>query len=305
MMADKRGCNRNVTALEMVVRNDCEDLCSAVQKSHNDGKFDKESLVFNNGQAAVEVKTREPNIARSVLTCLVVLLLLAVCVVVVVLLVRSTDKPTSINQVCSNSNCVLSAAKLISGANLSADPCIDFYEYSCGGWKAQNFIPGSDSEWNGFTTRRKAIANILKRALDSNTIVHEKGNAIEKVLNLYTSCTNTTHLDVLGAGPLNTLLEELGSWPIINDTWKDNEWNMEEAIFTHHSIFFSYIHHGRPAPIFNSYVKVDDRNSTTHIISVSKCAYLFIMCLHPYLHICIQIYYVSAYIYLYHLPRFE
>ena len=270
-MDDKRGCNHNVTPLEMLAtsRNDCEGLSNAAKTSQVDGRFDKESLVMGNGQTEAEVKTRKPKVARSVLATLVVLLLLTVCIVVVVLVARSTDTATTKDKICPSSNCVISAAKLLNRANLSVNPCIDFYKYACGGWKAKNFMPESKSEWNGFTSRRETIVNSLKRALDSTKSGLKKGSAIDKVISFYHSCINTKQLDALGAEPLKTLLRELGSWPVLNDTWSSDGWKMEDAFFTHHNIFFSYIHHERPAPIFNSYVKVDNKNSLNHIISVS------------------------------------
>ncbi len=30
----------------------------------------------------------------------------------------------------------------------TADPCVDFYQYSCGGWKKKNPIPGDQARWS-------------------------------------------------------------------------------------------------------------------------------------------------------------
>ena len=32
--------------------------------------------------------------------------------------------------------------------NRTADPCVDFYEYSCGGWKKMNPIPSDQTSWS-------------------------------------------------------------------------------------------------------------------------------------------------------------
>ena len=264
-MEDRNGSNRTVTPLDILAtqRNDYAGVNGAAKI----GKIDNESLVVNEGQAEVEVKTKPK--FRIVIACIFVLLILALITAVVVLLVRAKEETTSKERVCYSSNCVVSAAKLINKANLSADPCVDFYEYACGGWRERNFIPESKSEWNGFTSRRETIENIVKRFLDSKANGHNKGGAISKVLSFYSSCTNTTQLDALGAEPLKELLKELGSWPLLNETWSGNRWDIEGAFASNHAVFFSYYHHERPAPIFNSYVKVDEKNSSTHIISVS------------------------------------
>ena len=277
-MDDKRGSNHRVTVEMLAIsRNDYDDVNNGANRSQIDGKLDKESLVVNDRHAEVVIKTEENNVARSILVSLVVLLLLAVCIVVVVLIVSNADSGKSTKQTCTTKDCVLSASKLIENSNLSVNPCIDFYEYACGGWKAKNFIPDSKSEWNGFTSRRETIAHILKRALDSNAY-GSKDSAVNKVLDFYKSCTNEKQLNALGAEPLKNLLEGLGSWPLLNKTWSENGWSMEDSIFAYHSIFFSYFHHGRPAPILNTYVKVDDRNSSTHIISVRICTALSFIC---------------------------
>ena len=269
-MEDKNGSNHAVTPLDILAtqRNDCAGVNGAAKIS----KIDNESLVVNGEQAEVEVKTKTK--FGIVLACILVLLILALVTGVVVLLVRSKEKITSKERVCNSSNCVISAAKLINNANLSADPCADFYEYACGGWRKRNFIPESKSEWNGFTSRRETIENIVKRVLDSKANGHNKGGTISKVLRFYNSCTNTTQLNALGVEPLKELLNELGYWPILNETWSGNRWDIEDAFATYHAIFYSYYHHGRPAPIFNSYVKVDEKNSSTHIISVSTNTFI-------------------------------
>lgn len=253
-----------------VPRNDCDELSRGQDRKQIPGIVDKESLVLPNGNVEVEVKADGKNTLRTILVSFIVLLLLAICIVVVVWLVRTdkdkTDKKH--DKTCNSPDCIISAARLINGANFSADPCTDFYKYACGGWKKRNFLPESQSEWNGFTSLRHSIASIMKRALDSKLDSRKVGKAVKKLFSFYHSCTNESQLNALGAAPLQGVLGELGSWPLLNDSWSEKGWNFEDAAFAYHSLFFSYYHHGRPAPVFNSYVKVDDKNASKHVISV-------------------------------------
>src|SRR4051812_5871250 len=36
----------------------------------------------------------------------------------------------------------------VTAMDRTADPCVDFYQYSCGGWKTNNPIPADQSRWD-------------------------------------------------------------------------------------------------------------------------------------------------------------
>ena len=260
--------NNHIATVEMfaVARNDGIDING------------KDSFVSQNNNVNVGLRRETDSGKRSFLLACIVLLLLALSVTIIVLIIReSKDEKVKSKDICLTGDCVSVAAKVIQAANFSANPCNDFYEYACGGWKARKFLPESKSELNGFTVLKDKIANIIRRAL-SKRKPYKHGSALSKLVQFYISCTNVTKLEERGDHPLKELLLELGSWPLLNDSWSEMGWDMENAFAKTHELLFSYIHHGLPAPFFNSYVKVDERNSSAHIISV--CTYFPVLCFH-------------------------
>ena len=48
---------------------------------------------------------------------------------------------TSDNNTCLTPGCIQLAAQVQASLNQSADPCQDFYQFSCGNWVQNNIIP--------------------------------------------------------------------------------------------------------------------------------------------------------------------
>jgi endothelin-converting enzyme len=51
---------------------------------------------------------------------------------------------------CLSPACVTAAAAILTSLDASADPCEDFYQFSCGGWVRNNPIPDGKSLWGTF-----------------------------------------------------------------------------------------------------------------------------------------------------------
>uniref|UniRef100_K3WBJ4 Peptidase M13 N-terminal domain-containing protein n=1 Tax=Globisporangium ultimum (strain ATCC 200006 / CBS 805.95 / DAOM BR144) TaxID=431595 RepID=K3WBJ4_GLOUD len=76
---------------------------------------------------------------------------------------------------------------LASFKNPNADPCVDFYEYACGGWLAQNQIPADrpaiDSAFYAVGEENKKI---IAKIIDSKPPV---------ISEFYTSCLNSEEVN--------------------------------------------------------------------------------------------------------------
>ena len=66
-------------------------------------------------------------------------------------------------QDCVKPECVDVSAYIMRKMNRSADPCVDFYSYSCGGWESTTFIPPEHAKYDTFAEVHTNNEVILKR----------------------------------------------------------------------------------------------------------------------------------------------
>ena len=106
----------------------------------------------------------------------------------------------------------------------SANPCEDFYKYSCGGWNSRNPIPvGSGIAINYYVcvASTSRFTEVNSRNIESLRNAIESGRdgdvrAVQLAKQLYDSCGNTGLLNELGAQPLVELVRATGGWDLIN-----------------------------------------------------------------------------------------
>jgi len=94
----------------------------------------------------------------------------------------------------------------------SVDPCVDFYQYSCGGWEKKNPIPPDQTSWSVYAKLYQDNLIYLRGILEQAATASDRDAATQKIGDFFASCMNETLVEKLGAKPMQpdlAAIEEL------------------------------------------------------------------------------------------------
>jgi putative endopeptidase len=92
----------------------------------------------------------------------------------------------------------------------TADPCVDFYQYSCGGWMKKNPIPSDQPGWSVYAKLATDNERFLWGILDDlarNTSGRNPNQ--QKIGDYFAACMDETAIEKLGATPLKPYLDQI------------------------------------------------------------------------------------------------
>jgi putative endopeptidase len=94
----------------------------------------------------------------------------------------------------------------------TANPCVDFYQYTCGSWMKNNPIPGDQASWSvyGKVTEENGqfLWGVLEEAAKPSP---DRTPAQQKIGDYFQACMDESHIESLGATPLRPLLDSISA----------------------------------------------------------------------------------------------
>ncbi|KAI8851790.1 hypothetical protein BC829DRAFT_414960 [Chytridium lagenaria] len=122
----------------------------------------------------------------------------------------SPSPPVSLPEpafLCTSKDCIFAASTILQSIETKFDPCGDFYEFSCGGFKKSH--PVTDSSLSMLSLLQEKADAALKNILESGKLSPTSDEDIEllgKVRSFYSSCLDSSAINRRGLQPLTLLL---------------------------------------------------------------------------------------------------
>jgi putative endopeptidase len=105
----------------------------------------------------------------------------------------------------------------VTAMDKSADPCVDFYQYSCGGWKKANPIPPDRTSWGRYGQLYEDNLALLRGILEQAAAAKGRDAVDQKIGDLYRSCMAEAAINKKGASPIQPQLEAIACVKTMRD----------------------------------------------------------------------------------------
>ena len=98
----------------------------------------------------------------------------------------------------------------VNAMDKSVGPCVDFYQYSCGGWKKSNPIPPDQTSWSVYGKLYQDNLNFLRGILEEAAQPNGSRDAVmQKIGDFYAACMDESAVEKRGLAPIKPDLDTI------------------------------------------------------------------------------------------------
>src|SRR5205823_10119172 len=98
----------------------------------------------------------------------------------------------------------------VSSMDKSVDPCVDFYQYSCGGWQKKNPIPPDQTSWSVYAKLYQDNLAFLRGLLEEAGKTPDSSDPVgQKIGTFYAACMDEGVVEKRGLGAIQPQLDEV------------------------------------------------------------------------------------------------
>lgn len=90
--------------------------------------------------------------------------------------------------VCLSDKCVRAAGQILQALDESADPCRDFYQFTCGKWIRNNPVPDTQGSWNQFDVLEARLNRIIREILERENNLERDLRPVMVARDMYQTC---------------------------------------------------------------------------------------------------------------------
>jgi putative endopeptidase len=99
----------------------------------------------------------------------------------------------------------------VNAMDRSIDPCTDFYQYSCGGWRKANPIPADKASWEVYSQVEEHNLSFLRGMLEQAASAQSRDEVTQKIGDFYGSCMDEQAINARGIKALQPELDAIAA----------------------------------------------------------------------------------------------
>ena len=99
----------------------------------------------------------------------------------------------------------------LTGIDKTVDPCVDFYQYSCGNWMKDNPIPADKPSWGRYYGLRERNLYLLRDILEQAQAPGKRTAIQTKVGDYYAACMDESVIEKRGTEPLEPAMKAIAA----------------------------------------------------------------------------------------------